>query len=266
MLEIPVTKTHTAQIKPVDPVVGKAIEIWEQMRSQHQPKYMDKKTGEVVHFLFSFRGKAIGRSYINQAIIPLLCRKAGVKREDARGAITSHRARATIASQLFNAKEPLSLFELQEWLGHREISSTQHYAKVSPLKLAYSYKKAGYFERNVRVIEVLIDQEAILNGSAAKGEPYMFYDVGHGHCTYNFFDQCPHRMACAKCSFYLPKGSTEAQLLEGRVNLQRMLQQIPLSEDERAAVEDSIEAMEKLCKKLANVPTPDIRSGKLNLL
>src|SRR6266404_7996182 len=56
-----------------------------------------------------------------------LCRKAGVPEHDLRGKITSHRARSTIATQLFNAKEPMSLFELQEWLGHRLPSSTQRY-------------------------------------------------------------------------------------------------------------------------------------------
>lgn len=43
----------------------------------------------------------------------MLCDKAGIPRVDAKGNFTSHRARSTIASQLFNAKEPLSLFELQ---------------------------------------------------------------------------------------------------------------------------------------------------------
>jgi hypothetical protein len=38
---------------------------------------------------------------------------AGIPVEDARGKITCHRARSTIATQLFNAKEPMSLFELQ---------------------------------------------------------------------------------------------------------------------------------------------------------
>jgi integrase len=42
---------------------------------------------------------------------------------NVRGNITSHRGRSTIASQLFNANEPMKLFELQEWLGHSTISS-----------------------------------------------------------------------------------------------------------------------------------------------
>jgi hypothetical protein len=185
-----------------------------------------------------------------------LCRKGGVPEHDARGDITSHRARSTIASQLYNAKEPLSLFDLQEWLGHRLLSSTQYYAKKSPTKVARAYEQAGYFERNLRMVEVLIDQDVIKNGQASAGEPWRFYDLGHGYCLYDFFDQCPHRMACAKCSFYRAKGSSQAQLLEGKANLLHMLQEIPLSEEERAAVEDGIAAMEKLCQQLVDVPTP----------
>lgn len=255
MLEIPTNKTGTMFTKPVDRVVGEAIEAWERIRPE-QPPLLDAKTSEFMQFLFCYRGYRVGKTYINDTMIPMVCRKCGMTAHDARGDITSHRARSTIATQLFNAKEPLSLFELQEWLGHRSPASTQHYAKITPTKLAKSYEKAGYFGRNVRTIEVLIDQDAVKSGAAADGEPWKFYDLGHGYCLYEFFDQCPHRMACAKCSFYQPKGSTQAQLLEGKANLLRMMQAIPLSEEERAAVEDGVKAMEKLCQQLADVPTP----------
>lgn len=254
-LDVPVHKTGTAFTKAVDRVVGEVIEVWERVRPK-QPASIDPKTGEVVDYLFAYRGQQIGATYLNKSLIPLLCRKANVPERDARGSITSHRARSTIASQLYNAKEPLSLFDLQEWLGHRVLSSTQHYAKKSPTKVAKAYEKAGYFGRNIRMVEVLIDQDAIRSGATTEGECWKFYDLGHGYCTYDFFDQCPHRMACAKCSFYRPKGSLQAQLLEGKSNLQRMLQEIPLTDEERAAVEDGITATEKLYLKLADVPTP----------
>lgn len=218
---------------------------------------MDLKTGELVHFLFSDRGVRVSKKYINRSLIPLLCRKAGIPAKDARGNITSHRARSTMASLLFNAREPMSLFELQEWLGHRSPHTTQYYAKITPTKLAKSYTDAGYFERNIRAVKVLIDQEAIRNQAAATGEPWKYYDLGHGYCTYDFFDQCPHRMACAKCSFYLPKDSTKGLLLEGRTNLLRMMQEIPLSEDERSAVEDGIAALGQLTERLADTAAPD---------
>jgi hypothetical protein len=83
----------------------------------------------------------------------------------------------------------MTLFELQEWLWHSTPTATQHYAKITPLKIAKSYADAGYFARNLRAIEVLVDQDAVRSGCAAT-EPWKFYDLGHGYCTYDFFEQC----------------------------------------------------------------------------
>lgn len=254
LLDVPVNKTSTAFSKPVDPVVGQFVDGWERVRPT-QPAQLDSKTGEMVHFLFAFRGRRVSRRYINRILIGHLCRKAAVPLSDARGRITSHRARATIASQLLNAKQPMTLADLQEWLGHRSVQSTRYYAKISPTRLVKSYLEADYFTRNLRSIDVLIDQEAVRT-RIADDTPWKFYDLGHGYCTYDFFDQCPHRMACPKCSFYRPKGSTEAQLLEGKANLLRMRQEIPLGENEIGAVEDGVAALETLIHKLADIPTP----------
>ena len=256
LLDVPVNKTSTAFTKPVDPIVGEYIDCWEKERNI-QPDQLDLKTGELVSYLFMHKAARISQSYINKSLIPMLCRKAGVPNKDIRGTITSHRARATIASQLFNAREPLGLFELQRWLGHSSPSSTQHYIDITPTKLAGSLSKAGYFERNRRMVSVLIDQDAISSGQMQKGEPWRYYDLGHGLCSYDFFEQCPHRMACAKCSFYLPKSSSEAQYIEGRQNLLKMMQEIPLTDDEQAAVNNDIGAIDKLLEKLKNIETPD---------
>jgi hypothetical protein len=251
-----VNKTSPAFTKPVDGLIGEAVLAWEGVRPQ-QPMTVDPKTGELVHFLFFYRGQCLAKQYLNETLIPLLCRKAGVPVRDSRGSLTSHRARSTIASQLCNARHPLSLFELQQWLGHKNANSTMSYVKSSLTKLTQSYADAEYFKRNLRMIEVLIDREAIESGAAAAGgAPLKYYDLGHGYCTYDFFEQCPHRMACAKYVFYVPKDSSRAQLLEARTNLQRMLQEIPLRDEERAAVEDGLAAVEKLYEKLADMPTP----------
>lgn len=256
LLDVPVNKTGTAFSKPVDPLLGRIIAAWEAVRPV-QPKLLDRKTGERVEFLFCQRGYRLDKSYINKTVIPSLCRKAGMPDTDVRGKITSHRARATIASQLFNSKEPMTLFELQAWLGHKTPESTQHYARITPTKLAAAYGDAGYFARNVRTIEVLVDREAVENGAAGKGKTWQYYDLGHGYCTYSFFEQCPHRMACARCDFYVPKGSSRSQLLEAKGNLQRMAANIPLTEEERAAVDDGGIALDRLLKLLADMPTPD---------
>ena len=255
LLDVPPNKTGSAFTKPVDPIVGRAIAAWQEARPE-QPPMTDRRTGEREQFLFCYRAKRVAKEYINNGIIPTLCRKAGVPLEDVRGRITSHRARSTIASQLYNAKEPMDIFALKDWLGHSSLETTQHYARISPTKLAKAYTDAGYFERNVRAVEVLVDREAVKSGAAAEGEPWQHYDLGHGYCTYTFFEQCPHRMACARCDFYMPKGSSKAQVLEAKDNLQRMMANIPLTEEEQAAVEDGTASLERLLERLADVPTP----------
>ena len=182
LLDVPTHKTGTAFTKPVDPVLGQALDAWQAVRPA-QPKFTDRRTGELVDLLFAFRARKISTSYINNTVIPVLCRKAGVPAADVRGNITSHRARSTIATQLYNAKEPMTLFELQAWLGHRSPQSTQFYAKISPATLTRAYDDAGYFARNVRTIEVLVDRDAVASGAAADGEPWQHYDLGHGYCV-----------------------------------------------------------------------------------
>ena len=110
--------------------------------------------------------------------------------------------------------------------------------------------------RNVRTIEVLVDRDAVAAGQAAAGESWHYYDLGHGHCSYTFFEQCPHRMARVCCDFYIPKASSKGQLLEAKDNLQRMLATIPLSDDERAAVDEGKTALDSLLERLIDVPTP----------
>lgn len=256
LLTIPVNKTGSAFVKPVDPIVGRSIEKWESVRPA-AASALDRKTNEMVHYLFNCRGRLLYRGYINQKLIPLLCHKAGIPEKDARGRITSHRARATIASQLYNAQEGMSLAELQAWLGHRIPESTQHYVAITPTKQAKSYAEAGYLDQNQRLINVLIDQEAVRSGAAPRGEAWRYYDVGHGHCTYDFFDECAHRLACARCSFYVPKTSSHSQLLQAKASLEKMMQVITLNDYEQAAVEDGVLVIEELLARLSEVPTPD---------
>jgi integrase len=256
-LDIPVNKTSTAYTKAVHTLVGKRINEWEQLRPSKQLQEIDGKTSEAVQFLFFYRGQRISSSYINRSLIPVLCRKANIPEKDSRGKITSHRARSTIASMLYNAKQPLDIFQLKEYLGHKHLSSTQSYVEVDQTKLALDVAKAGYLEQNLATIEVLLDQNAVMSGAAARGESWKYYDLGHGLCTNPFWADCAHRMACAKCSFYRPKDSLKDQLIEGKANLVRMLEFITLSEDEQVLVKEGVELHQELIDRLADVPTPD---------
>ncbi|GAA1331686.1 hypothetical protein GCM10009660_05340 [Catellatospora bangladeshensis] len=108
----------------------------------------------------------------------------------------------------------------KEWLRHKHFPSTRHYA-------------------------------------ATGGEqPWKYYDLGDGYCTYDFFAKCQHRLACARCSFYLPKQSSAGQLLSIKDGVEQMLERLTFTDDEHAALEGDRDALTTLAERLANVPTP----------
>jgi hypothetical protein len=252
LLDVPANKTSGSYTKPVHGSVREAIEVWQQVRPAMQA-VTDEKTGEVFQVLFGYRGRSMGSCILNHSVIPMLCRKAGVPDADVRGPITSHRARSTIATQLYNAKEPMSLLALKEWLGHRCLASTQWYATVSPEKLTQAYVDARYFERNVAVVQVVLDRAAIESGAAGRGEAYKFVHLGHGYCANPYWAQCQHRMACQRCDFYVPGDSTRAQAPEANTHNQRLMEQIPITETERKALAGDQAALQRLIEAS---PTP----------
>jgi hypothetical protein len=66
----------------------------------------------------------------------------------------------------------------------------------------------------------------------------------------------PHRLACARCPFYLPKQSHAGQLLAVKDGIQQMLEQLELTDDERQALEGDRDAVAALANRLAEIPTP----------
>lgn len=77
LLKVPANKTSGPFSKPVDPIIGELIEAWQTVRMP-QPDITDRKTGRKRPYLFCVRGRLIGRSYLNDRLIPLLCAKAGI--------------------------------------------------------------------------------------------------------------------------------------------------------------------------------------------
>jgi integrase len=77
LLDVPTHKTGASYTKPVDPLVGEAIALWEAQRPL-QPLLVDAKTAESVAVLFCFRGRRVPPRYLNKTLIPALCHKAGV--------------------------------------------------------------------------------------------------------------------------------------------------------------------------------------------
>ena len=250
-LDIPASKTFKEFVKPVAAVVKTHIDAWLHERPHSQAPLLDERAGERVEYLFQYRGKRMGTSILNKTIIPIICAKAGVGLQDSRGQITSHRGRASAVTALANVPQGMSLIELMQWPGHSSPTSTMHYIRIRPTKLAASFVKADQMSH---MVTLLIDHEVIARQS---GEPYTFYDLGDSYCTNPFWSTCPHRMACVGCDFNLPKASARARALENKASVRQYLDTVPLSADERVIVEGDVEKLEGFIRKMDGVPALD---------
>jgi integrase len=244
-LIVPVGKSGSGFSKPVLRLMGDPIEIWEKNRPT-VPKHWDDRAAEAVDYLFVWRGKQVGYGYLNDIIIPMLCRKAGIPIEDEFGKITSHRARHTLATQLSNAPTPMSDSDLQYWFGHHSVGSLKFYTHGNERKLQEAYAMANHVSVDKRQLEHLKNPTTIAGDLATVGESVPSVDLGHGFCIYDFFADCKQRTPCANCSFYKPKVSLYSELQEATSQLQRMLYSLPLSQEVRQAIEDAIAANETL--------------------
>ena len=253
-LDVPASKTFQAFVKPLAAIVKDRIDAWEKERPANQAALIDERTGERVRFLFQFRGRKPGGDILNRTIIPLLCAKAGLPTFDSRGTITSHRGRASAVTALASVPKGMSLIELMQWSGHSSPTSTMHYIRIRPTKLAASFAQADHM---AHMVSVLIDHEM---AGKQSGQPYAFYDLGDSYCTNPFWSTCPHRMACAGCDFNLPKESARGQALESKASIRRYLEEVPLSADERGIVEGDLAKIDGLIKKLSSVPCLDGRT------
>lgn len=250
-LTVPANKTSRAFPKAVNPLVGVRIAAWEALRPAHQPRLRDRKTGRPTEYLFCYRGRLIARDYINSSLIPLLCRKGGVPLADERGRITSHRARATIASLLYNAPEGLSLLDLMAWLGHSNPATTQHYIRLTPTKVASAVARVN--DRALRLVEVLVDTTGDAHGGVA-----LYYVLGNGFCANPEWAACPFRMACLKCDYYVPQDV--ADQIAARDGVRRFLEEIPLTDDELAAAEGDAAKLDELIEKNRHRSPPRARA------
>lgn len=255
-LDVPAGKTFKAFVKPVGKVVKDRIDAWLEERPVNQAELLDERTGRKVSYLFQFRGRRVGRTIINSTIIPMLCAKAGVPLIDSLGQITSHRGRASAVTALANVPQGMSLMELVQWSGHSSPTSTLHYIRVRPTKLAASFVKA---DQMAHLISVLIDHDAI---AQQKNDPYIFYDLGDSYCSNPFWSSCPHRMACAGCDFNIPKDSKRAQVLETKLAIGRYMESVPLTSEEKEVIEGDLDKLDKLILKLDSAPSLDGRTRR----
>jgi hypothetical protein len=102
-----------------------------------------------------------------------------------------------------------------------------------------------------------VDRDSILTCAAVRREqPWKYYDLGDGFCSWDFFAECFRRMACARCPCSVPKEPAKGRLLAVKEGISTMLEQLDLTDDEREALEGERAPVTALAQRPADIPMP----------
>ncbi|WP_324680730.1 tyrosine-type recombinase/integrase [Hymenobacter sp. GOD-10R] len=221
-LRVPAHKTGKPFDKAIAQEVGETIMTWEKVRPP-SPARQDKKTREQTHFLFQWRGGNLGPTYINARLIPALCRKAGIDTSDRHGPITSHRARATIATQMYLSGE-MGLLDLQKWFAHKSLRTTLYYLDVPDDKLLQAFMKANGY---------VIDQAKRLGQTTLPASESVTPEAMFKHLA-----------------------SSRAHLLASISSLEKLCTTATLTETDRRTFQENLAALRLLAQQLP--PEPEV--------
>jgi len=210
-LRVPTNKMKGEFYIPIPAYVADAIDVWESVRPPAQTSLVDRKTHKPTTYLFQYRNKLMGPTFLNDSAIPLLCMLAGVSQTDIVGRITSHRARATTATWM--RKMGMAPADIGKLLGHTNPArSLPWYMREDKHHLGRAYRKANPLERYVA---------AILDTNAhARQEPCVFYYLADGPdgrprmCGNPHFSRCIHQMTCQECEAFID--AEMAEVIERR--------------------------------------------------
>lgn len=233
------------------PYAAEAIEEWKKDRGMANEALYDEKDRVFADLLFCHRGKPLGEQFLNDHLIPLLCRVAGdIPASDTKGRFTGHRGRSTRITLLRRCGMELS--DLAEYAGHKNLAAIRHYARTDPLHL---HRKVAKADALSQIIEGLIDLEA-----AAAGQPCMRWFLGYDadgqpqFCGLPAHQTCPHRMDCPHCGLFI--GGEKAKLLSESEHVQPIWAEIPMTQPQQLLCEGQKEAAERELERLKDVSTP----------
>lgn len=228
-----------------------AIDVWKRDRGEANSPLYDAKDRMYADLLFCHRGKPLGQDFLNEHLIPLLCRVAGnIPTRDTKGRFTGHRGRSTRITLLRRCG--MTLDDLAEYAGHKDTSTIRHYARTDPLQL---HRKVAQADSLSQVIEGLLDLDA-----AAAGQPAVRWFLGYDadgtpqFCGLPAHQTCPRRMDCPHCGLYI--GGEKAKLLSESEHVQPIWTQMPMTPCQRLLSTNQHEAAERELERLKGVPPP----------
>jgi integrase len=228
-----------------------AIDAWKKDRGMANDALYDAKDRAFADLLFCHRGKPLGGQFLNEHLIPLLCKAAGnIPSTDAKGRFTGHRGRSTRITLLRRCG--MDLDDLAEYAGHKNTATIRHYARTDPLQLHRKIAKADALSQ---IIEGLIDLDA-----ASRGQPSVRWFLGYDadglpqFCGLPAHQTCPHRMDCPHCGLFI--GGEKAKLLSESEHVQPIWAEIPMTSPQQLLCEGQREAAKRELERLKDAPAP----------
>jgi hypothetical protein len=197
-LRIPVGKTSRERLVPLHDEAADALKELIALRSTAKERpHIDERTQSPVRFVFLRRGQRISAWYLFDFGLRTACRSAGLVDMSGRSAITAHRFRHTVGTQL--AERGAKLHTIMSVLGHESPHMSMVYARISDAEVLRDYRSvlgpgaiiAGRGAEAVRAGQLSAQTVSWLKSNFLKTELEL------GHCL-----RLPSEGPC-ECDLYL---------------------------------------------------------------
>jgi integrase len=138
-LRIPASKTMKERMVPLHEEAAEALLAVISIRKRARDRaVIDERTGDRVRFLFYRRGSKVSAEYLFQYPLKIACEGAGLTDGRGRPAISAHRFRHTVGTQL--AERGAKLHTIMSVLGHQSPHMSMIYTRISDVEVLRDYQ------------------------------------------------------------------------------------------------------------------------------
>jgi integrase len=138
-LRIPVGKTARERMIPLHDEASDALRTVLAIRADGADRRLpDERTGELVRFVFVWRGKLMSERHLFGTPLKRVCEATGLVDSRGKPTITMHRFRHTISTEL--AERGAKLHTIMSILGHESPQMTMVYARISDAEVLRDYR------------------------------------------------------------------------------------------------------------------------------
>lgn len=138
-LHIPAGKMKRERIVPLNEEAAHAIQEVQAIRQRERDRgFRDTQTGALTRYLFVRRGRRLSCDYLFSDALEEVCQAASLVTPDNHPAITAHRFRHTVGTQL--AERGARTRTIMNILGHSTASMSMIYAHISDKEVLHDYQ------------------------------------------------------------------------------------------------------------------------------